>query len=84
MKTGKEIIPVKVFSGTIMESEIVKSLLENAEIETYLNDVNTGAMAPWYVSYGGVGAVKVIVSSSDQDKARIIISEYKRNIDSNI
>jgi hypothetical protein len=82
MKTEKEIIPVEVFSGTIMEAEIVRSLLENAEIKTYLRDENTGTLAPWYTSFGGIGAVKVIVSSSDQNKAEIIVADYKKNIDS--
>jgi len=32
MKSKDEIVPVTVFSGTIYEAEMVKSLLENADI----------------------------------------------------
>ena len=63
MKTNNEILPVEVFSGTIWEAEMVKSLLENAEIETFLRDENIGTLAPWYSAPGGAGSVKVIVSN---------------------
>ena len=38
MKTDKEIYPVEVFAGTAVQANLVKSLLENAEIEAYLKD----------------------------------------------
>lgn len=79
MKTNDNIIPVEVFSGTILEAEIVKSLLENAEIETFLKDEFMGTLAPWNTAAGGVGSVKIVVSNLNYDKAKIIIAEYKKN-----
>jgi hypothetical protein len=83
MKLKSEIKPVEVFTGTLIEAEMVKSLLENAEIETFLKDENVGYMAPWNVASGGLGAVKVVVSSADQDNAKEVVAEYKYNTRSN-
>lgn len=83
MKTNTEIVPIEIFSGTIWQAEMVKSLLENAEIQAFLKDENTGSLAPWYTASGGVGSVKVVVSSSDFDKAKLIVTEYEKNIKTN-
>jgi len=80
MKAKDEIFPVEVYSGSIWEVEMVKSLLENAEIETFLQDENTGTLAPWYTAGGGAGSVKVVVSNLDVEKAKLIIEEYEKNV----
>ena len=74
--------PVVVFSGTIWEAEVVKSLLENAEIETFLLDEFTGTLAPWYTAGGGAGSVRVVVAERDSEKARTVVEEFERNIKS--
>ena len=79
MKPSDEPVPVEVYSGSIWEAEMVKSLLENAEIETFLQDELTGTLAPWWTAPGGAGSVRVIVSSLDFDKARSVIFEYEKN-----
>jgi len=80
MKTDKGVGPVEVFAGTAVQATLVKSLLENAEIEAYLKDEFTGVLYPWHSSPGGVGAVKVLVSSDDQIKAKIVVDEYENNL----
>jgi hypothetical protein len=80
MKINKEIEPVEVFSGQIMDAEIIKSLLENAEIEAFLKDEFTGTLAPWYTSPGGYGSVKVYVSNLDVDKAKVIVAEFEKTL----
>ena len=80
MKKNDDIEPVEVFAGSIWAAEMVKSLLENAEIEAFLIDENTGTLAPWYTSPGGAGSVKVVVSSLDYEEARSIVKEYEDNI----
>jgi len=80
MKTDKEINPVEVFAGTAVQATLVKSLLENAEIEAYLKDEFTGTLYPWHTTPGGVGAVKVFVSSVDHENARIVVDEYESNL----
>ena len=80
MKTDKESSPVEVFAGTAVQAALVKSLLENAEIKAYLKDEFTGVLYPWHTTPGGVGAVKVFVSSIDFQSARIVVDEYERNL----
>ena len=80
MKTEKGVEPVEVFAGTAVQASLVKSLLENAEIEAYLKDEFTGVLYPWHSSPGGVGAVKVFVSSVEQEKAKMVVDEYESNL----
>jgi hypothetical protein len=80
MKSENGIELIEVFAGTAVQATMVKSLLENAEIEAYLKDEFTGVLYPWHTSPGGVGAVKVIVSSVDLEKARMVVDEYEDNL----
>ncbi len=79
MNRDKDITPVEVFAGTAVQATLVRSLLENAEIDAYLKDEFTGTLYPWHTTPGGVGAVKVFVSSADHEKARIVVDEYESN-----
>jgi hypothetical protein len=80
MKTENEMVPIEVFAGPFLQAEFVKSLLENAEIEVFLNDSINGTLVPWVVSPGGANPVKVIVSSLDSEKAKYIVEEYEENL----
>lgn len=80
MKTDHEINPVEVFAGTTVQASILKSLLENAEINAYLKDEFSGTLYPWHTTPGGIGAVKVFVSSVDFEKARIVVDDYESNL----
>ena len=71
--------PVEVFAGTAWEAAVVKSLLENAEIEVFLKDEIRGTMVPWHISPGGTDAVTVVVSSADHENAKQVVDEYKAN-----
>ena len=82
MSKNEENIPVEVYSGSIGEAELVKSLIENAEIRAVLKDEIAGTLVPWQTSSGGLGAVKVIVGSSDYEKAKLVVEEYKKNVNS--
>jgi hypothetical protein len=80
MKNDEKISPVEVFAGTAVQAAVVKSLLGNAEIEAYLKDEFTGVLYPWHTEPGGVGAVKVFVSSLDFENAKIVVDEYEHNL----
>lgn len=80
MVSDNGIAPVEVFAGTAVQASMVRSLLENAEIEAYLKDEFTGVLYPWHTTPGGVGAVKVFVSSVDLEKAMIVVGEYENNL----
>ena len=79
MPTNK-IEPVEIFAGTIWEAEMLKSLLEDAEIESFLKDEIIGTLAPWYTASGGAGSVKLIVSSLDFERAQVIVDKFQENL----
>ncbi len=80
MNKNHEIEPILIFAGTIWEAGIVKSLLENAEVEAFLKDEIMGTLNPWWTAPGGAGSVKVFVSGLDFDKANEIVKEFEKNI----
>jgi hypothetical protein len=64
---------IEAYAGTLWEAQLIQSLLENAEIESYLVNslLNAYAFNPSIA-----GNVKVMISSNDIDKATIIINDY--------
>jgi len=79
METNKNIEAVEIFTGIIWQAEMVKNLLENADIKAYLTDEIIGTLElPWSAP-AGIGSVKVLVSNFDYDKAKLIVEEYKKN-----
>lgn len=72
--------PVEVFAGNTWQTALVKSLLENAEIEAFLKDEIIGTLQPWWSDAGGAGPIRVFVSYEDEARARIIVEEYLRNV----
>jgi hypothetical protein len=79
MKTKNEIEPAQVFAGSQWEAGIVKSLLENAEIEVYVLNEILGLRNIWISTSNGADLVKLIVSNSDEEKAKIIVEEFEKN-----
>jgi hypothetical protein len=78
MKTDEEIYPVEVFDGNDWNASMVKSLLENADIEVFIKDEKMGVLAPWNVAGGGAGSVKIFVSNIDYEKAKEVIEQYEK------
>jgi len=70
--------PLEVFAGTAWEAALVKTLLENAEIEAFLKDEIRGTMIPWHIS-DRVDTVKVVISESDYEKARMVVRDFEFN-----
>jgi hypothetical protein len=66
-----------VYSGNIVQADILKSVMEGEGIEAFLEDEFIGMIAP-YVSPGGAGAVKVVVLKSRLDRARAIVKDFTR------
>jgi hypothetical protein len=79
MSTNDEIRSTEVFAGTPWEAALIKSLLENAEIQAFLKDDIYGTLEPWVAAPGGAGAIKVIVSSVDVEKAKQVVDDYENN-----
>jgi len=78
MNTDQEIQPVEIFDGDQWQAMLVKSLLDNAEIEAFVKDSRMGVLAPWNVDAGGAGPVKIFVSNLDYEKAREVVEQYEK------
>jgi hypothetical protein len=80
MKTDNKIEPIEIFAGTTWQAGMVKSLLENAEVEAFLKDQIIGTLSPWWSAPGGAGSVKVYIANTDYEKAKLIVDEYENNL----
>lgn len=78
MNQDNEIYPVEVFDGNDWEASMVKSLLDNAEIEAFIKDEKMGVLAPWNIVGGGAGSVKIIVSNVDFERAKEVVDEFEK------
>lgn len=84
MKEKNQIELIEIFSGSAIQAEIVKSILNDNGIEAFLKDEYMGTLAPWYTAPGGAGSVKVVISSLDYTQAKMIVEKYqdpKTNVD---
>jgi hypothetical protein len=70
---------IEIFSGSAIEAEIVKSILKDSEIESFLKDEYMGTIAPWQTAPGGLGSVKVTISSLDYEQAKTIVENFKNS-----
>ena len=72
--------PVEVFAGTAWQAGMLKSMLEDNEIEAFLGDEILGTYAPWNTAPGGAGAVRVFVALMDFESAKIVVDQYYENL----
>ncbi len=63
---------IEIFNGTLFQAQMVKNLLENEGIESFLKD-EIIARSPVYSAGGGV---RVMISESDYQKAMLIVDDY--------
>lgn len=78
MKNEDKIESVEVFDGTAWQAGIVKSLLDDAGIESFIKDGILGTLNPWWTAPGGAGAVKIIVSGNKAEEAKLIVAEFEK------
>ena len=71
---------IEIFSGTPWECEMIKSLLKDAEIESFLknNVLSSYAFEPSHS-----GGVQVMISGSDVEGASAVVDEFYKNMKSN-
>lgn len=73
-------MPVVIYEGDFFHANMVKNLLENENIVSYITNEIVGTTLPWHVAPGGFGAIKVTVASEDYDKAKIIVDEFEKKL----
>ena len=66
---------IEIYEGTSFQAQMVKNLLENEGIESFLKDETIG-------SRGGelwrpAGGVRVVISDQDYDRAKLIVDKYE-------
>jgi hypothetical protein len=69
---------VEVFAGNAWDTGMVKSLLEDNEIDAFLIGDNLSSVAPWISSPGGVGAISVVVAAKDYERALAIVDAFRK------
>ena len=79
MDIDKDIV-IEIFSGTLWEAEMVKSLLQDAEIESFVKNSNLNTYIYEPIQASGV---KVMILNSDSEKAKEVIDTYYRNMNNN-
>ena len=67
---------IEIYSGTLWESEMITSLLEDSEIRSFLknNILESYVFEPIYAT-----GVKVMILSSDFEKAKEVVDSYRLN-----
>jgi hypothetical protein len=72
-----ELSPYEVFDGTAWEAGLLKSILEDNEIETILREAS---FAPWNLFPVRSGTVKVFVALKDFERSKILVEEFYKNM----
>ncbi len=68
---------VVVYTGHAWEAEMFVNILENEGIRGFINNEVVGTLFPFYTT-PGMGAVRVIVSESDAERARTLAEDFER------
>ncbi len=73
----EDLSPYEVFEGTAWEAGLLKSILEDNDIEAIMKDAS---FAPWNLYPVRSGSVKVFVPFKDLENAQAIVKEYYTNM----
>lgn len=79
MNNQEKLTLEEVYAGELWKATMIKNVLEDNNIQAFLQNSLMGILEPWVVSPGGAGAVKVVVSSTDYDKAMLLVQEFDQS-----
>jgi hypothetical protein len=65
---------IEIFDGNLFQAQMVKNLLENEGVESFLKD-EIIARNPVLRPEGGV---RVMISDSDYEKAKLVVNDYEK------
>lgn len=71
--------PIEIFSGTMFEVGMLRSMLSDAGIESYPVDDAIGTLMPWVSSPGGLNPLKVEVAEEDYERAMQVVNDFREN-----
>lgn len=79
MNKEDKLIPVEVYAGELWKATMIKNVLEDNNIQAFLENSLMGVIEPWVVSPGGFEPVKVVVSNIDYEKAILLVEEFNKS-----
>ena len=79
MESNNDIKLIEVFAGELWQATMIQNILEDNEIQVFLENELMGTIAPWRVVAGGFKPVKVVVSSLDYEQAIKLIEEFNNS-----
>lgn len=77
-KEDKDLSPYEVFDGTAWEAGLLKSILEDNDIETILEQITA---LPWNILPTTGASAKVFVALKDFEKAKAIVGQFSTNME---
>ena len=78
VKEDKSLTPYEVFEGSAWEAGLLKSILEDNEIETIIQQATALPINIWPTE---AATVKVFVALKDFEQAKAIVDEFYTNMD---
>ena len=77
MENNDVLSPYEVFEGTAWEAGLLKSILDDHEIENFMKDVSR---IPWNTLPVDASSVKVFVAFRDYEAALAIVNQFRDNM----
>lgn len=77
-KDDNSLAPYEVFEGTAWEAGLLKSILEDNDIETILEQISA---LPWNSLPTTGASAKVFVALKDYEQAKAIVNEFYTNME---
>jgi len=77
-KEDKSLAPYEVFEGTAWEAGLLKSILEDNDIETIIQQVTA---LPWNSLPTTGASAKLFVALKDYEQAKTIVDEFYTNME---
>jgi len=77
-KEDKSLTPYEVFEGSAWEADLLKSILEDNDIETIMQQTSALPINIWPTE---AATMKVFVALKDFEQAKDIVEEFYTNMD---
>ena len=77
-KEDKSLAPYEIFEGTDWEAGLLKSILEDNDIETIMQQASS---LQWNIMPTNATSMKVFVAEENLEQAQAIVEEFYTNMD---